>query len=83
MNQATKLLTQYVVCEQLGISRPTLWRRRKDDPAFPQPVYIGPRAVRFKQVDVEAYIERLLAKGLTIPSYERGVARLLRYDRHP
>lgn len=21
--------------------------------------------------------------GLTIPSYERGVARLLRYDRHP
>lgn len=35
MNQATKLLTQYVVCEQLGISRPTLWRRRHDDPAFP------------------------------------------------
>lgn len=27
-----------------------------------------------------------IAKGngaLTIPSYERGVARLLRYDRHP
>ena len=22
-------------------------------------------------------------EGLTIPSYERGVARLLRYDRHP
>ncbi|WP_241778179.1 hypothetical protein [Aeromonas salmonicida] len=22
-------------------------------------------------------------KNLTIPSYERGVARLLRYDRHP
>ncbi|MGS4931183.1 PTS transporter subunit EIIB [Aeromonas sp. 25-281] len=22
-------------------------------------------------------------QGLTIPSYERGVARLLRYDRHP
>ncbi len=63
MNQATKLLTQYVVCEQLGISRPTLWRRRHDDPAFPQPIYIGPRAVRFKQVDVEAYIEHLIAKG--------------------
>ena len=24
-----------------------------------------------------------LAQPLTIPSYERGVARLLRYDRHP
>ena len=24
-----------------------------------------------------------LVAGLTIPSYERGVARLLRYDRHP
>ena len=24
-----------------------------------------------------------LAESLTIPSYERGVARLLRYDRHP
>lgn len=25
----------------------------------------------------------LLCGRLTIPSYERGVARLLRYDRHP
>ena len=24
-----------------------------------------------------------LVINLTIPSYERGVARLLRYDRHP
>ena len=24
-----------------------------------------------------------LDRALTIPSYERGVARLLRYDRHP
>ena len=24
-----------------------------------------------------------VSEGLTIPSYERGVARLLRYDRHP
>ncbi|MEH8183762.1 MULTISPECIES: hypothetical protein [Aeromonas] len=25
----------------------------------------------------------VLLVSLTIPSYERGVARLLRYDRHP
>ncbi|MFM5013648.1 helix-turn-helix transcriptional regulator [Aeromonas veronii] len=59
----TQLLTQHETCKQLGISRPTLWRRRKDDPAFPQPVYIGPRAVRFKLSDVEAYIEHLAVKG--------------------
>ena len=63
MNQPSQLLTQRAVCEALAISRPTLWRWRKGDPAFPQPVYIGPRAVRFKLSDVEAYIEHLLAKG--------------------
>lgn len=28
-------------------------------------------------------LENVLLGPLTIPSYERGVARLLRYDRHP
>ena len=27
--------------------------------------------------------EKQVIHALTIPSYERGVARLLRYDRHP
>ncbi len=27
--------------------------------------------------------EDVVVRTLTIPSYERGVARLLRYDRHP
>ena len=35
--------------------------------------------------DPKADSTRLILGGkpLTIPSYERGVARLLRYDRHP
>ncbi|WP_409240930.1 hypothetical protein [Aeromonas sp. TW 6] len=35
---------------------------------------------------IDGYRERIserLGQALTIPSYERGVARLLRYDRHP
>ena len=31
----------------------------------------------------ELLVRRRLLALLTIPSYERGVARLLRYDRHP
>lgn len=63
MSQAMQLLTQLGVCKKLAISRPTLWRRRKDDPAFPKPIFIGPRAVRFCLADVEAYIKHLAAKG--------------------
>ncbi len=32
---------------------------------------------------IHDWIASQLALTLTIPSYERGVARLLRYDRHP
>lgn len=63
MSQATQLIDQIELCRKLAISRPTLWRRRKDDPAFPKPLFIGPRAVRFCLADVEAYIQRLAAKG--------------------
>ncbi|MGE6118862.1 head completion/stabilization protein [Aeromonas salmonicida] len=37
-------------------------------------------------IDAITSVNRDLAdwrRALTIPSYERGVARLLRYDRHP
>ncbi|WP_081250399.1 helix-turn-helix transcriptional regulator [Aeromonas veronii] len=63
MSQTAQLIDQNGLCHKLAISRPTLWRRRKDDPAFPKPIFIGPRAVRFCLADVEAYIEHLAAKG--------------------
>lgn len=63
MNTNTQLLTTLGICEKLAISRPTLWRRRKDDPNFPQPIYIGVRTVRFRLADVETYIESLATKG--------------------
>ncbi len=40
------------------------------------------RTVSFSKT-VSVLEELELSSGLTIPSYERGVARLLRYDRHP
>ena len=63
MKPATQLLTVNQVCEKLAISRLTLWRRRNDDSTFPQPIYLGSRARRFRLADVEIYIENLAAKG--------------------
>lgn len=38
----------------------------------------------YKKIKLAGVISAILLSGtLTIPSYERGVARLLRYDRHP
>ncbi|MFM4748389.1 helix-turn-helix transcriptional regulator [Aeromonas veronii] len=59
----SNLITIGTLCEMLAISRPTVWRRRKDDPTFPQPIYIGVRAIRFRVSDTLAYIENLAAKG--------------------
>lgn len=50
------LLTDIEAAALFGVSRPTLWRWRKDVPSFPQPVKIGPRAVRYRRADLEAYI---------------------------
>lgn len=63
MKSDTQLLTVNQVCEKLAISRLTLWRRRNDDTNFPQPIYLGSRALRFRLADVEVYIETLAAKG--------------------
>ncbi|UCM48821.1 helix-turn-helix transcriptional regulator [Aeromonas caviae] len=50
------LLTDKEAAAEFGISRPTLWRWRKTVPNFPSPVRIGPRAVRYRRADIEAFI---------------------------
>ena len=40
----------------LGVHPSTVWRWRKSRPGFPQPVQFGPNTVRFKLVDVEAWM---------------------------
>ena len=51
-----RLLKRPEVEERTGFSTTTLYRLMKRK-AFPVPVRIGPRAVRWRARDVEAYIE--------------------------
>lgn len=55
----TKLLTLDELSNALGgIGRATLYRHIKKIPNFPQPVKVG-AATRFRQSDVEAFINAL------------------------
>ena len=53
-----RLMKEREVCELLGISKSTLWRwvavKR-----FPAPVRIGPRAVRWRQSEILAWMSSL------------------------
>ena len=58
MNQ---LLTVKNVLAIVGISRSGLYKKIASG-EFPAPVAIGQRSVRFRQEDVQAWIDRLQAK---------------------
>lgn len=45
-----------------GLSSP--WQRAKRDPSAPQPVYIGPRSVRWRLDEIEAFIARKTSEKL-------------------
>ena len=50
-----RLLSLREVQTQTGIARPTIYRMMGQG-AFPRPVKIGPRAVRWKASDIESWI---------------------------
>ena len=56
-NEITLLMTDKEVAAAMNVSRPTLWRWRKKVPNFPQPIKIGPRAVRYRRADIVAFVE--------------------------
>ena len=56
-----RLLTVREVLAVVGISRSGLYAKISKG-EFPAPVAIGERSVRFKAIEVEAWIDRLQAK---------------------
>ena len=53
-----KLLRRREVEEVTGMSRSTIYRKM-DVGLFPRPVKIGPSAVRWKESDIETWLESL------------------------
>jgi prophage regulatory protein len=54
--------------KKLGMSTPTLWRRVKQDPDFPQPVRISTAITGFVEAEVDAYIELKVSQSRLNPS---------------
>ena len=52
------LLTARQVAAQLSISRVHVWRKVSDG-TLPAPVYVGPKAPRWRAEDIAAWIEAL------------------------
>lgn len=57
-----RLLTQAEICERLGIKRTKLWTLRTDEASgFPKPARFGHRTLRWREDDIEDFINRQTA----------------------
>jgi len=65
MKETARLLTVTELAAMLGIHERTCWRLAAMAEAgqgdFPRPLRIGPRVVRWRPADVEAYLSSLAA----------------------
>lgn len=57
-NQLNQLLTEKEAREMMGVSRPTLYRWRKNLNGFPKPIHLGPRAIRYELAAILLFIEQ-------------------------
>jgi prophage regulatory protein len=57
----TKLLKAKQICEKIGFSLPTLWRKVKNDPTFPKPFKIGANSTAWDAQEIDAWIENCKA----------------------
>jgi predicted DNA-binding transcriptional regulator AlpA len=55
-------LSDLQLADRYGVSRVTIWRWRKSDPTFPQPVLLSPGCSRWRLDLIEAW-ERSKAQG--------------------
>jgi len=43
------------IAERYGVTRPTVWRWLKTDPAFPKPISLSPGCTRWKLDEIESW----------------------------
>jgi predicted DNA-binding transcriptional regulator AlpA len=57
--QTGRALTPRLVCEKFSRKKSWLWDRVKNDPTFPRPFYLSPRAPLFIESELDAYMAKL------------------------
>lgn len=57
MTSAERLLTAEDLADQLGISVSSIYRMRSNGESLPRATRVGARAVRWRQADVNAWLE--------------------------
>jgi prophage regulatory protein len=58
-----KYLRPKQAADTLGMSVPTLYRRAKDDPDFPQLISLGPNITVISEEEIEQYVAKKAAAG--------------------
>ena len=56
MKASDRYLRRSEVEARLGVTRSTLYRWMRDGEGFPEPIQLGPRAVRWRESEVEAFL---------------------------
>ena len=54
----TKIVSIAQTEDITGLKRTTLWRKRRDDPDFPQVIRLSARRIGFDLAELEAWIDR-------------------------
>lgn len=62
-NAPPTLLPIEDVCATLSVSRATVYKLLANDPAFPKPVKLAPRANRWRRDELAAWCDSLPAAG--------------------
>ena len=52
-----ELLRAPEVCAMVGICRATLYKWMAERPDFPKPIRLSPRAIRWRTIDVQMWID--------------------------
>lgn len=60
MTTTDRLLTAENLAEQLGLSVSSIYRMRSTGESLPRATRVGARAVRWRQADVDAWLEESL-----------------------
>lgn len=58
LNDEERLMSPDQAAAFIGVSKPTLWRFRRADPNFPQPLIFGSKTVRYRKSDLLDYGRR-------------------------